>query len=304
MEIWKDIKGFEGYYQVSNLGRVKSLDRTITYVNGKVVNLKGKIISTFKMLNGYLTVNLRKNNKLYKKYIHRLVASAFIKNEYNYPCINHKDETRDNNVAENLEWCTYKYNNNYGSCIEKRKKNTDYKNRKKNFKNIKCVYQYDIEGNLIKKYKSANEVFNILGYSEDGVRKCCNNVSKTYKGFVWQYNTISKEEIKLKTTKNINKGGWKLSEETKNKISRANKGKKRNEQFKIKLSKSKKKMVGDKNPKSKNVLCIETNKIYNGTREVERLLNICSSSISQCCNGKLKTAGGYHWKYVEVNKNE
>lgn len=298
MEIWKDIEEFKGYYQVSNLGRIRSLDRCIKYSDGTVREYKGKIINSHKNKNGYVATGLKKDGKVFTRYNHRLVATAFIKNEYNYPCINHKDEIRSNNVVENLEWCTYKYNNNYGSCKEKRKINTDYKNRKLGNRNIKSIYQYDIEGNLIKKYESAKEIFDTLGYSKDGIRKCCNNDIKTYKSFVWQYNEISKEEIKSRIIRKTHNNGWKLSEETKNKISISNTGKKRDNQFKIKMSKSRKKMTGEKNPKSKKVLCIELNEIFNGTREAARILNICSSSISNCCNGKRKTAGGYQWKYI------
>lgn len=106
-EIWKDIKGYEGLYQVSNLGRVKSLD----------YRHKGtsKVMSPGKQKNGYLNVGLWSGRKKETKYVHRLVAEAFVPNPNNWPEVNHKDECLTNNVASNLEWCTSEYNANYGT---------------------------------------------------------------------------------------------------------------------------------------------------------------------------------------------
>lgn len=113
-EIWKDIKGYEGLYLVSNLGDVYSC----------LSNKKLKPGSD----NGYLKVNLCKNNKVKQFTVHRLVALAFLPNENNYPCVNHKDENPSNNNVNNLEWCTYKYNNNYGSIRERISKTLKGKN--------------------------------------------------------------------------------------------------------------------------------------------------------------------------------
>ena len=107
MEIWKDIPGYEGLYKVSNLGRIKSLG------NGKT--RKENILRLTKDKYGYLYITLSENGKLKKFKVHRLVAMAFIPNPNNYTQINHKDENRSNNRVENLEWCTQKYNNNYGN---------------------------------------------------------------------------------------------------------------------------------------------------------------------------------------------
>lgn len=112
-EIWKSIKGFEGHYEVSNLGNVRSLDRIVKHGKGDSVRrLKGKLLN--KSLNvGYYAVGLRidGNYKLVK--VHRLVAGAFIDNPENKPCVNHKDRDRLNNKVDNLEWCTYKENSQH-----------------------------------------------------------------------------------------------------------------------------------------------------------------------------------------------
>ena len=116
-EIWKDVPNYEGLYQVSNLGNVKSLDK---YVNSGIKNntsvkRKGQLLKQSLKKNGYLQVTLTHNN--IRKYIgvHRLVAQTFIPNPNNLPVVNHKDENPLNNCVNNLEWCTQKYNCNYGT---------------------------------------------------------------------------------------------------------------------------------------------------------------------------------------------
>lgn len=108
-EIWKDVKGYEGIYQVSNLGRVKSLDR----VTSDNRHIKGLIRKQSLSKDSYLRVNLSKNNKYIVMSVHRLVAEAFIPNPHNYPEINHKSRITTNNTVTNLEWCTREYNCSY-----------------------------------------------------------------------------------------------------------------------------------------------------------------------------------------------
>lgn len=110
-EVWKDIPGYEGMYQISNLGRVKSLGSTIR----EGWNLKEKILKLTKEPKGYLKVGLRKNGKIKTVRVHRLVAESFVANPENLPEVNHKDENKENNLADNLEWCTTKYNAGYGT---------------------------------------------------------------------------------------------------------------------------------------------------------------------------------------------
>lgn len=114
-EIWRPVVGYEGLYEVSSYGRVRSLDR----YDSRNHFIKGRIMK-FRNCRGYLRVTLC-NNGLYNQIsVHRLVAQAFIPNPDNLPMVNHKDEDKTNNIVENLEWCDAKYNNSYGTITERR----------------------------------------------------------------------------------------------------------------------------------------------------------------------------------------
>lgn len=165
--IWKDIKGFEGLYQVSNKGKVRSFHK------GRM-----RLLSDCKGVHGYKVVVLHygDGNKINKR-VHRLVAEAFIPNPKNLPYINHKDENPSNNCVENLEWCTAKYNTHYGTCIERIKLNQPQT----------PVLMYDIQGNLIKEFPSISEAEKETGYNHGTISQCCRNIKHTYKGYIWIY---------------------------------------------------------------------------------------------------------------------
>lgn len=173
MEEWKPVVGFDGLYQVSNLGRVKSLNYNKT---GEERLMTPSVYS-----NGYLRVKLAKN-KVRKLYlVHRLVAMAFIPNPYNLPCINHKDENPSNNCVENLEWCTQQYNLTYGTRIEKVTKKT------RNDKRSKQIAQYSLDGELVKVWPSSHEIERVLGFRHGNCTNCCRGYQKTAYGFIWRY---------------------------------------------------------------------------------------------------------------------
>ena len=170
MEEWKDVIGYEGLYQVSNLGNVRSLNYNHT---NKPKNLKQTVDS-----NGYLVVSLCKNNIKKKMNTHRLVAQAFIHNDNNLPEVNHKDEDKANNKVENLEWCSSKYNCNYGS---RAKKISSKLGRK-----IKCITTNTI-------YSSAAEAERLTGVPNPNIIKCCKgnlkSAGKLSNGekLIWKY---------------------------------------------------------------------------------------------------------------------
>ena len=119
-EIWKPVIGYEGLYEVSNLGRVRSIDRLVKYSNGQIHLHKGRMLSPGLVHKlGYLQVALCNNGKIKHKMVYRLVAEAFLPNPDNLPQVNHRDENPFNNCVENLEWCTIEYNINYGTRTQK-----------------------------------------------------------------------------------------------------------------------------------------------------------------------------------------
>ena len=179
-EIWEDIKGYEGLYQISNLGKIKSLDHVVKTSNKYKATgsrmVKGKMLKCSFDKDGYLTISLSKNNIVKTKRIHKLVAETFIINLHNLPIINHKDENKQNNYVDNLEWCTHQYNTNYNNMPFKRAENR----RKK-------VLQYDKNGNLIKKWNSMTEASKHYNISRSNISLCCLRKRKTAGGFIWKY---------------------------------------------------------------------------------------------------------------------
>ena len=161
-EIWKDVVGYEGLYQVSDLGNVKSIKFN------KEIMLKPRTNN-----KGYLYVKFRKKGCEKNFVVHRLVALSFLENKENKPCINHKDENPKNNNVNNLEWCTYKENNNYG--------NHNIKLRTvKSKKSIICV-------ETGRTFISQREATRITGINQASISKCCNGKCNTAGKYHWKY---------------------------------------------------------------------------------------------------------------------
>lgn len=173
MEEWKTIEGYDGRYEVSSHGRIRSVSM---FLGNHIYH--GKVLSPTIATNGYLKVNLILRGKKKTCLVHRLVAKAFIPNPLNLEMVNHKDENRQNNFVENLEWCDRNYNNNYGSHNEKIAKSKS-----------KPIIQYDLNGNIVREWESASVAARTLGCAQSGINWCCLRKPKhnTCIGFIWRF---------------------------------------------------------------------------------------------------------------------
>ena len=192
MEIWKDIKGYEGLYQVSSLGNVRSLDTMINCKGAKNIDKhlrKGKVLKKYIGTSGYYTINLSKNSKIKVYRVHRLIANAFIPNINNLPLINHKDGNKLNNNINNLEWCTYAYNNKEAYRIGL-KVGAEKGKYGKYSKFSKPLLQYSVNGELIKEWENAEQVKRELGYCPENIRNVCNGRRKIANGYIWKYKEV------------------------------------------------------------------------------------------------------------------
>ena len=172
-EIYRDIKDYKGLYQVSNFGRIMSLNYGRTR--------KAKLLKLDTTHKGYLKVGLSINGKRKFVFVHRLVAEHFIPNPDNLPEVNHIDENKENNIVENLEWCDRKYNINYGTRNEKSAKTLT------NGKQSKPVLQLSLDGEFIKEWESSREIHRQLGYCNSFIGKCCKGKYESAYGFRWEY---------------------------------------------------------------------------------------------------------------------
>ena len=164
-EIWKDIPGYEGLYQVSNTGKVKSLN----YMKTR----KEKIMKPDKHSSGYFKVILSKDGEKKSYFIHRLVASSFVQNEsLFYNEINHIDECKTNNCASNLEWCDHIYNMNFGTRVERITKAKS--------KTVICIETGKI-------YPSTRYIERKFGFYNSYISKCCRGKIESAYGYHWQY---------------------------------------------------------------------------------------------------------------------
>ncbi len=217
-EIWKDIIDWEGIYQISNYGNVRSLDRFIAVKSKKGRFLAGKVRKLLFMKNGYVSVNLvdTESGKSTRNSVHVFVAQSFIKNTENKPCVNHKDGNKHNNFVNNLEWCTYKENAQHAlktgltkphKLTEKQKENIREKAKSykhlKNWQNnnkdktremalsaslsqVKRVNQLDKSGSLIKQWDSITKASKGTKSSICGISRCTKHKQDTSGGFKWE----------------------------------------------------------------------------------------------------------------------
>lgn len=187
MEIWKDIKCFEGYYQVSDNGNVRSVTR-----HDGVHERIGQLIKPTLKHNGYLQVGLRKHNKRKFLSIHRLVAIHFIDNPENKPQVNHIDCNKQNNNINNLEWATSKENlyhakiNGLRNNMPRGKKHPSFGKFAENSKTAKPVIRYERKTGKTKLYEAKILAKND-GFDVTSISKCCHKKLKTHKGYEWYF---------------------------------------------------------------------------------------------------------------------
>lgn len=172
-EIWKDIPGYNGKYQVSNMGKVRAMWRNNQYEE-KIG--EPHLLKQSEHRQGYLKVYLSLDGESKGYYVHRLVAEAFIPNPDNLPQVNHKSEIKSENFVDNLEWCDGKYNSNYGTRPERHGKLVS-----------KPIIQYDLNGNIIGEYKSAKEIEDALGYNAGYISLVCNGHRPQAYGYLWKF---------------------------------------------------------------------------------------------------------------------
>lgn len=188
-EVWRAVVGYEGYYEVSNFGRLKSLSR----VDYKGHVRKERILKPTKKKNGYLHLILSKNGVRKDFLVHRLVAEAFIPNPDNLLIVNHRDENKENNFVfvkedgsvdfqkSNLEWCDYRYSTKYGTRTERAAKAMT------NGKLSKPVYQYTLDGTFVREWPSLKEIYRQTGWYFANISACCRGERKSAYGYVWSY---------------------------------------------------------------------------------------------------------------------
>ena len=258
-EVWRDAVGFEGLYQVSNMGRVKSLNST----GHKNVH---RIMTPSPNKNGYVQVHLTKDGNRFQRNIHRLVYEAFVGNLPDYNpyekrgCeileINHIDENKSNNCVWNLELVTHTENVNHGTSKERSRKKLI------NGKKSKKIYQYSINGDLIRIWESESECKR-NGYENTLVSMCCTGRLLSHRGYIWSFNILQKEYLDYIIEKILNPN----SDKRKEVYQYTNDG---------------------------NLI-----RVWTSTAECGRN-GFCPKAISACCIGKRKTHKGYIWSYKPI----
>ena len=328
-EKWKDVPYYEGYYMVSNYGRVKSVERVLFNVRRRVYHSQ-ILKQTIKL--GYMSVTLNKEKKFKSFSVHRLVGMAFIPNPDNLECINHKNEIKTDNRVENLEWCTKQYNSNYGTSRQ-RASLALRNNQRVSYP----VLQYDIHGKFINEYPSMGEAKRQTGVLVPNIKACfAEGIKRQYTagGYIWilkngkvtvenileeiygpkksaicvdQY---TKDGVFIKTYDSMNKAHFETGLSVAG-ISRCVNGITKEEGgFIWKKSKkhaaSFKKKVTPVNCKisveqyTKDGVYIKT---YQSITEAANSIGVCHSSIRQCLKGVTRHCGGYGWKVSKRQDN-
>lgn len=175
-EEWKGIPGYEGLYQASNLGKIRSLPRLVSVKDGRIRRCSGRVLSPSTVVGGYQSATLCDERGQRTFRVHRLVAMAFLPNPENLPEINHKDRNTSNNCVDNLEWCTRLYNARYDGGVERRAAAYN-----------KPIRQLTMDGRVVKEYISAKDASTQTGIGRTGISRAARGVMHQAGGFKWQY---------------------------------------------------------------------------------------------------------------------
>lgn len=274
-EIWKPVplKDYSDLYQVSNLGKVKSLNEGIG--KSKKEQNSNHLLNLSNHSWGYDYVTFSKNNVRKNMFVHRLVALAFIPNPQNYPVINHKDGNKKNNCVDNLEWCTQKENMQHASKMGLLNKNHKLpKKRIKSvcFKKAKPVYQFSMDGKLINIWRSGMEASKELSIPNNKIYMCCNGKISYSNGFIWSYSNSVNPIQKTPKPKN---GCGKKKQNKSNRIRKCC-------------------------PINQYDLDGNYIKTFKNGLSASKETGISQTGICLCCKGKRPHSNGYIWKYADA----
>ena len=185
-EEWRPVEGWEGLYEVSNMNRVKSVERTVWDNRGYYKIVAERFLKPGKNRSGYLYVALWKDGKAKYYLVHRLVATAFCENPEGYTEVNHIDEDKTNNCADNLEWCSRSYNLTYNGRAKKVGKKSAEK-LTNHPKTSKPIIGIDVRTGLIVEFASVHEAEREIGIHHSNIIKCCKGKANSCGGFYWMY---------------------------------------------------------------------------------------------------------------------
>ena len=267
-EIWKNIDGYGDNYQVSNKGRVRSIDRFVSHGRHGKIFRKGKIRKLMTTKHGYYQVSLKYDGKTSTQLVHRLLAIAFIDNPDNNPCINHKDGVKSDNNISNLEWCTYSENIIHAIDLGLNEKASG-----ENAQNNMRVVQFDFCGNRISEYYSATKASECTGIGRSNICRAARE-HKIAGGCIWMYETklreMSKREFEICIQK-INESSYVFTNDKKKIL----------------------KLDFDGNILDE----------YESLSSAGESMNLDISTISKVARGKRRSSGGYVWMFAESYKS-
>lgn len=176
IELWKDVEDYEGIYQVSNLGRIR--------------NHSGMVLKQKPSKDGYVRILLFDGQKYKAKYVHILVAKAFVPNPENKPEVNHIDANKSHNTSDNLEWVTRQENHFHAVAHGLKPINPTIGKYGNDNPCVKPIYQYDMQGNFIKMWRSRADAASYYHCKPNSISRCMNGVRKSCKGYIWKRNPL------------------------------------------------------------------------------------------------------------------